>query len=195
MGLSLCLCVGRVGLPGGRWSRGWRRHDHDDRREPRRLCRALCRGFGYPCDPPHVQSLIVTPGGKAIVFLAETSNRKHVSRRLDEDLVATLAKLGAVERDEIEVWCRGAVDVVALPAAGIVGREELRRREEREIDRRRIRSAWVGRFGLPAAGAGTAARGDFGAGTVGCRRRALLWRTRPAGKVAAFALRRVTRGG
>ena len=59
-------------------------------------------GFGYPFDPPDVQSLTVTPGGNAIV-----SSRKrcveHVRRRLDKDLVALVFELGLVALDHLSI--------------------------------------------------------------------------------------------
>ena len=42
-----------------------------------RACSAPDAGFGYPDDPPHVQSLIVTPGGNAIVFVPEATHLEH----------------------------------------------------------------------------------------------------------------------
>ena len=42
-----------------------------------RACSAPDAGFGYPDDPSHVQSLIVTPGGNAIVFVPEATHLEH----------------------------------------------------------------------------------------------------------------------
>ena len=53
-------------------------------------------GFGYPWDPADVQSLIVTPGGNAIVSLVELPNFEHVRRRLLEHQVAFVLQLRPV---------------------------------------------------------------------------------------------------